>query len=141
MATRKLPLWKSYLFTSLLALAPLPLTGCRNSGASSSDGNAGRQHGNCSGNSCCAKQPNRTPGNAEIVPPSVVPAIHEKQVSLGGQKTCPVTGDELGTMGSPIPVTLPGGQTLYVCCSGCAIQVLRDPQKYLRIVEAERQGQ
>ena len=72
---------------------------------------------------------------------SVVPAVHEKQAAYGGQKTCPVTGEALGSMGAPIPVNLPGGQTLYVCCRGCANRVMREPVAFLQKVEAERKAQ
>ena len=66
-------------------------------------------------------------------PPSTPPA----QGLYGGQKTCPVTGHELGSMGAPIPVTVKG-QTIYVCCRGCVAKVQRDPDTFLRKVEAER---
>ncbi len=57
----------------------------------------------------------------------------------GGQKTCPVTGEELGSMGPAIPVTV-NGQTVYVCCRGCAAKVQRDPATYLAKAAAERAG-
>ncbi|HWG45761.1 MAG TPA: hypothetical protein VN688_23570 [Gemmataceae bacterium] len=55
----------------------------------------------------------------------------------GGQKTCPVTGDELDPSGDATPVTV-RGQTVYVCCPGCAAKVKRDPDTYLAKVIAER---
>lgn len=67
------------------------------------------------------------------------PAAQAKAAPYGGQKTCPVMGEPLGSMGPPIPVTV-GGQTIYVCCRGCATRVQRDPEQYLRKVEAERRG-
>ncbi len=45
--------------------------------------------------------------------------------------------EPLGAMGDPIPVTVKG-QTIYVCCQGCVAKVRRDPEKYLRKVEAEK---
>ncbi|MHB1426477.1 MAG: hypothetical protein ACYC3I_25225 [Gemmataceae bacterium] len=42
-------------------------------------------------------------------------------------------------MGTPIPVTVKG-QTIYVCCRGCVAKVERDPDTYLRKVQAERDG-
>lgn len=57
----------------------------------------------------------------------------------GGQKKCPVTGEELGSMGEPVTVQL-GGQTVYVCCKGCAKRALADPAKTLASVEADRAG-
>lgn len=53
------------------------------------------------------------------------------------QRLCPVTGEELGSMGRPIPVNV-RGRTIYVCCEPCVNAVRRDPDKYLRKVDAER---
>lgn len=60
--------------------------------------------------------------------------------AFGGQKTCPVTGEPLGSMGPPVPVTVKG-QTIYVCCEGCADTVQADPDLYLAKVMQERGGQ
>lgn len=58
----------------------------------------------------------------------------------GGQRTCPVTDEELGSMGPPAPVSV-RGQTIYVCCEGCAEAVQADPDQYLAKVMRERVGQ
>lgn len=55
----------------------------------------------------------------------------------GGQLTCPVTGEQLDPAGGAIPVTV-RGQTIYVCCQGCASKVKRDPDTYLARIIAER---
>ncbi len=55
----------------------------------------------------------------------------------GGQVKCPVTGEELGSMGEPVAVTV-GGRSVYVCCRGCAKRAEADPAKTLAAVEAER---
>ncbi|MBA4190965.1 MAG: hypothetical protein C0467_23510 [Planctomycetaceae bacterium] len=55
---------------------------------------------------------------------------------FGGQKNCPVTGEELGSMGKPVAVTVKG-QTVYVCCRGCAAKAQADPDKTLAAVAAE----
>jgi len=57
----------------------------------------------------------------------------------GGQKTCPVTGEKLGSMGPAVSVTV-RGETIYVCCQGCVGKVQRDPDTHLRMVEAEHAG-
>ena len=54
-----------------------------------------------------------------------------------GQKLCPVSGEELGSMGPPIPVTV-AGQTVYVCCEGCVKKVQGDPEHYLAKVMSNR---
>jgi YHS domain-containing protein len=58
----------------------------------------------------------------------------------GGQKTCPVTDEKLGKMGTPVPVTIKG-QTIYVCCQGCVETVQSDPDVYLTKAARERSGQ
>ena len=52
------------------------------------------------------------------------------------QRLCPVTGEELGSMGPPIPVTI-SGHTIQVCCEACVAAVRRNPAKYLAKVEDE----
>ena len=46
------------------------------------------------------------------------------------QKTCPVTGELLGSMGAPYKVTVKGQEVL-LCCKGCETEVLENPDKYL----------
>lgn len=46
------------------------------------------------------------------------------------QNVCPVTGQRLGSMGPPIPVTVMG-QTVYVCCESCVNTLRRNPEQYL----------
>lgn len=53
-----------------------------------------------------------------------------------GQQTCPVTGEPLGSMGDPIPVTVQG-RTIQVCCQGCVAAVQKNPEKYLKAVDDE----
>lgn len=56
----------------------------------------------------------------------------------GGQKTCPVTGEELGAMGKPVAVTVKG-RTVYVCCRGCADKAQADPDKTLAAAAEQAQ--
>lgn len=67
-------------------------------------------------------------------PPAPVPTA---ALPYGGQKTCPVTGEELGSMGKPVAVTLKG-ETVYVCCRGCAAKAQANPDKTLAAVAADR---
>ncbi|MBS1985661.1 MAG: hypothetical protein JST16_15995 [Bdellovibrionales bacterium] len=55
----------------------------------------------------------------------------------GGQKTCPVTGEALGSMGDPIAVPVQD-HTVWVCCEGCVAAVKEDPEKYLQQVRGDR---
>jgi hypothetical protein len=51
------------------------------------------------------------------------------------QKTCPVTGLALGSMGTPDRQVV-SGRFVFLCCSGCRSKLLADPGKYLAKVLA-----
>ena len=118
----------------LLGLALLTLGGCK--------------HG-CGSQGCCSSQ-NRAdvavlPRRLDVIPQVAAPGPAETVAApaanrlYGGQRTCPVTSEALGSMGPAIPVTVQG-DTVYVCCPGCAAKVKRDPDGYLAKVRAERAG-
>lgn len=118
----------------LLALAAIVITGCSCTRSN---------RGGCGGGCCQASQPEPArvaapaaipPGQAATLPGQAVAAAAKP---YGGQTTCPVMGEKLGSMGPAIPVTVKG-DTVYVCCRGCAGKVQRDPDKYLAQVQAER---
>jgi hypothetical protein len=46
------------------------------------------------------------------------------------QKTCPVTGLRLGSMGTPSRVDV-SGRVVFLCCGGCRPKLLADPAAYL----------
>jgi YHS domain-containing protein len=60
-----------------------------------------------------------------------VPMTEPQQVAaaIAEQKICPVSGQPLGAMGKPIPVTF-DGQTVYVCCAACVDKVKATPENY-----------
>lgn len=115
----------------LTALASLAvLGGCRSGG----------HEGGC----CGGRSPGTERVSAATAPGSPKPpdgaADGKPAVGLyGGQRTCPVTGEALGGMGPPVPVTL-NGQTVYVCCKACVAKAQRDPDASLRKVQADRAG-
>ena len=49
------------------------------------------------------------------------------------QKTCPITGEPLGSMGIPPKVTLKD-QVVFLCCSSCKKKAEADPEKTLKTV-------
>lgn len=53
-----------------------------------------------------------------------------EQPAALAQRTCPVTGELLGSHGKPIAVHL-RNRTIFVCCEGCVSEVKSDPEKYL----------
>ena len=63
---------------------------------------------------------------------ALVPMTEAQKVAaaIEAQRVCPVSGLTLGSMGSPIPITV-GNQTVYVCCKGCINAVKSKPEKYL----------
>ena len=69
----------------------------------------------------------------EVVPPGLASLSPEDRQLVSKQKTCPVTNEELGSKEEPIKMTV-GNTTLFVCCPGCYSQVLKDPEKYLAVV-------
>jgi Cu(I)/Ag(I) efflux system membrane fusion protein len=52
------------------------------------------------------------------------------QALAAKQKTCPVTGELLGSMGMP-PVVEINGRKVFICCKGCEAALRKEPGKYL----------
>jgi YHS domain-containing protein len=46
------------------------------------------------------------------------------------QEACPVSGQPLGSMGTPYKVTVQGRE-VFLCCSGCESKIKDDPEEYL----------
>ncbi len=46
------------------------------------------------------------------------------------QKVCPVMGSPLGSMGTPVKVTVEG-RDVFLCCEGCRPAIEADPKKFL----------
>ena len=55
------------------------------------------------------------------------------------QKVCPVSGEELGSMGVPVKVTLKD-QPVFLCCKSCEKKALADPGKTLAKVKELQAG-
>lgn len=58
-------------------------------------------------------------------------------VPYKGQRTCPVSGEKLGSAGAPVPLKLKG-DWIYVCCSSCVEKAKADPDGCVAKVKAER---
>ena len=54
----------------------------------------------------------------------------EDRAAAEKQKTCPVSGRALGSMGTPVKVTVKGKE-VFLCCAGCKAAIEKDPDKYL----------
>jgi|EndMetStandDraft_5_1072996.scaffolds.fasta_scaffold89081_2 YHS domain-containing protein len=51
------------------------------------------------------------------------------------QKLCLVANEPLGSMGTPVKVTVKG-KDVFLCCEHCREAVLKDPDKYLAKLDA-----
>lgn len=54
----------------------------------------------------------------------------EDQALVARQKICPVTGKPLGSMGTPVKVSVTGKDVM-ICCEGCESRLKKDPKAYL----------
>ena len=61
------------------------------------------------------------------------PLEEADRAAIALQKTCPVGGGALGSMGDPIKVTV-GGKAVYVCCKACLDGVEDNPDDCVRRV-------
>jgi len=50
------------------------------------------------------------------------------------QKICPVSGEELGSMGAPLKVDVKG-RAVFICCDGCREQLLAKPDENLAKID------
>jgi hypothetical protein len=51
------------------------------------------------------------------------------------QKVCPKTGELLGSMGKPYKITIKD-RVVFLCCEGCEEAVKKDPDTYLKKLDA-----
>ena len=79
---------------------------------------------------CCAGCKGQLEAKAEEVFAKLDAAVAEQQKPTEPMKTCPVSGDEMGSMGDP--VTYVAGNRLFsFCCKGCIGMFEKNPAKYL----------
>ena len=94
----------------------------------------------------CASQQDGTAGLPESDPassstdtstrtdPEVAKALSqlspEDRAAAEEQKVCPVTDEQLGSMGKPVKVTVKD-RDVYLCCEGCRETIESDPDKFL----------
>ena len=123
--------------TATVALSAVLSTGCQSSGGHLA--HRGCKDGACSASAAPAGR-SRSPAMASSTNPSYDSGTSGTASGPGiasrAQRTCPVTGEELGSMGNPISVTVKG-ETVLVCCKGCVKKVQQSPDKYLAKVRAE----
>lgn len=125
-----------WIGAAVVLLTALDSVGCRSYGERGGRARSPVAVADPPGNAAGAPGPGMSGQVLPGAPASALP-IPVASKPYGGQKTCPVMGDDLGAMGTPIPVTVKG-QTIYVCCRGCVAKVQRDPDTHLAKVAAER---
>jgi len=69
------------------------------------------------------------------VPEGLLELSGEDRSAAEKQRICPVTGLLLGSMGKPEKVIVKG-QTVFLCCAGCEEQLRKDPDTYLKKLQA-----
>jgi len=73
-----------------------------------------------------ARDPDVDPAHAK----SLAALSPEDQARAARQKDCPVMGSPLGSMGTPVKVTVAGRDVL-LCCAHCRPAIEADPEKFL----------
>ncbi|MBS0197367.1 MAG: hypothetical protein JSR77_11480 [Planctomycetes bacterium] len=66
-------------------------------------------------------------------------ATIEKQTKDYPLKTCPVSKDDLGSMGENKDVVV-AGRLIRLCCGSCEKDVLKNPSKFIAMIDAARKG-
>jgi Cu(I)/Ag(I) efflux system membrane fusion protein len=57
---------------------------------------------------------------------------------IAEQRSCPITGKPLGSMGAPVKVRLPNDQAVFLCCDGCVEEAKSQPDRTLAAVRKRK---
>ena len=103
--------WQWVGMTALLSL--VALAGCQNSEA----------------------PPAKPAANMSVKAPAGLAKLTPEDLPIAeAQRLCPVSGEALGEMGTPVKVDIKG-QTVFLCCDACKEKALGNPDKTLAKVE------
>ncbi len=83
---------------------------------------------------CCAGCEKKIKADPARYIGDVDAAVIKSQEGSYAVKTCPVSGEEIGSMGEPVKMVV-ANQLIELCCKGCKKKVDADPAKYLSKVE------
>jgi hypothetical protein len=85
-----------------------------------------------------ARLPGTQPQNAEDaeIEKALLELSAEDRALAKKQKTCPVTGQRLGSMGTPAQLSIDGRRVL-LCCEGCEAKFKKDPKRYLALIDGQ----
>lgn len=67
-------------------------------------------------------------------PPSAQKPAQSQNGSQASNTVCPVSGDEVGSIGKPVYVEYQG-KKIALCCKDCVKDFRRDPAKYAALAE------
>ena len=84
-----------------------------------------------------AAQPSAQSETATLVDsdnPDLASLSEEDRQLVLAQKVCPVSGEPLGSMGTPIKITV-DGRHLFICCKGCEDSAKEKFEKYYANLE------
>jgi len=120
-----------FLKVSAVLLAPL-MFGCGDKGGDDSATDGGGDHDH-NGHEHGDHEHAGEGGESEIE--TAFKALGEEDRKLArAQKTCPVSGEALGEMGTPIKVA-GGGREVFLCCGGCRKRFVANPEKYIKLLD------
>lgn len=78
----------------------------------------------------CEPTPDASSQTEVTTSPKAAPPAASASSQSYPLETCVVSGETLGSMGSPIEVQVEG-RTVLLCCSGCEASLRDDPEPYL----------
>ena len=128
---------KPIFATTLLLPAFLILTGCAKSTTQSASPQKTEQtkEGQADASRDHADSTAQSSKDAEITA-ALAKLTAEDRTLATKQKTCPVSGELLGTMGATIKIDVKG-QPVFICCEGCKEQLLSKADEYLAKLKNE----
>ena len=85
-----------------------------------------------------ADAPKQAEAGTETLPEGLAELPEADRALAEKQKVCPVSGKPLGSMGTPVKITVKG-KTLFLCCPRCEPKMTKDPDKYLAKLDAASQ--
>jgi hypothetical protein len=67
---------------------------------------------------------------AKMIDEAMAKLSPEDRAIAAAQKVCPVSGEPLGSMGTPIALEI-NGRKVFICCDSCRQPMADEPEKYL----------
>ncbi len=120
-------------------LAVYPLENCINADVPLGDNAVNFVVNNRLFRTCCNNCATAVKEDAEEFYKKLDAAVAEKQGEDYALDTCPVSGQELGSMGDPVEVVV-ANRLVKLCCAGCVGGVAKNPVEIIEKVDAAHKG-